>query len=275
LHENYPQNKAELEGKRGKQKPYKTALEMPGLANKEQRKGATTRSNCIHCHNIHDAEFAEAQSTGKFTEDMLWRYPLPDNLGLIINAKDGRRVDRVLRDSPAAKAGLQPGEDITHINGQAITSIADIQWALNPLPTGGTKVKVTASKTGEHALELAEGWKKTDISWRGSMESVEPKLRVWAPELTEAERRERGLSIEDTALLVKWINTGEPAGRAAQSAGLREGDVIVALDGKPLGDWTNRQFNVHVKLNYKVGETLPLTIRRGKETKTITVKLVE
>jgi hypothetical protein len=275
LHANYPANKAELEAKRGKQKPYRTALEMPGLENKEKRKGATTRSNCIHCHNIHDAEFAEAQSTGKYTEDMLWRYPLPDNLGLIINAKDGRLVYRVLADSPAAKAGIEPGEEITHINGQAITSIADIQWALNPLPNGGTKVKVTASKTGERTLDLAQGWKKTDISWRGSIWSVEPKLNVWAPELTPAERRERGLPAEETALLVKWINTGEPGGRAAHESGLREGDVIVALEGKPLGDWTTNQFNVHVKLNYKVGDTLPLTIKRGKETQTIKVKLVD
>ena len=275
LHKNYPGNKAELQGKRGTQKPYRTALEMPGLENKEQRKGPTTRANCIHCHNIHDAQNKVAQTSGQFTQDMLWRYPLPDNLGLVINAKDGQSVDRVLPDSPAAKAGIKAGEEITHVGGQAIASIADIQWALNPLPNTETEVKLTASQTGEHTLKLAPGWKKTDVSWRGSMESVEPKLRVWAPELTEAERRDRGLPAEDAALLVKWINTGSLAGRSAQAAGLREGDVIVALNGKPLGDWNTRQFNVHVKLNYKVGDTLPLTIRRGKQTQTINVKLVE
>ncbi len=104
---------------------------------------------------------------------------------------------------------------------------------------------------------------------------MEPKLKVWAPALTDAERLERGLPAEETALLVKWINTDSPAGRSAQSAGLREGDVIVALDGKSLGHWTTNQFNVHIKLNYKVGDMLPLTIRRGKQTQTINVKLVE
>ena len=275
LHKNYPANKAELAGKRGKDKSYRTALEMPGLENKEQRKEATTRSNCIHCHNIHDAQNLHAQATGTFTRDMLWRYPLPDNLGLIIDADDGRRVKRVLPDSLAARAGIQTGEDITHIDGQAVTSIADMQWALHHRPNTETEVKVTASKTGVHTLKLDAGWKESDISWRGSIWSVEPKLRVWAPELTAAERRDRGLPAEKTALLVKWINVGTPAGKSAREAGLQEGDVIVGLAGKPLGDWTTAQFNVHIKLNYKVGDMLPVTVRRGNRTQDIKIKRVE
>ncbi len=275
LHKNYPENKAELKGKRGGSKPYKTALEMPGLENKEKRRGPTTRANCIHCHNIHDAQNLHAQETGQFTRDMLWRYPLPENVGLLIDADHGRKVKKVEPGSPADRAGIQVGEEITHINGQVITSIADMQWALNPLPNTDTEVKLTASETGEHTLKLAKGWKVTDISWRGSIWSVQPRLRVWTPKLTEAERKERGLPAEQSALLVKWINVGTPAGRSARDAGLKEGDVIVGLDGKPLGDWTPAQFNVHIKLNYEVGDTLPLTIRRGNQTRKVNFKLVE
>ncbi|HEX6987739.1 MAG TPA: thioredoxin family protein, partial [Planctomycetaceae bacterium] len=78
LHENYPANKAELEGKRGPDKPYETALDMPGLENKEKLAGATARNNCIHCHMIHDAEQNHAYETGAFSHDLLWRYPLPE-----------------------------------------------------------------------------------------------------------------------------------------------------------------------------------------------------
>ncbi len=275
LHRNYPKNKAELQGKRGPQKPYRTALDMPGLHNKEQRGGPTTRQNCIHCHNIHDALNQQAQDSGQFTEDLLWRYPLPDNVGLIINAKDGRRVDQVKPDSPAAAAGIGTGEVVTHMNGQAVTSIADMQWVLHHLPNADAELKVATAKTGEHVLKLKKGWKVSDISWRGSMWSVAPKLRVFAPNVSEEERRKHGIPANQTALLVKWINTGSPGGKSARDGGLREGDVIVELDGKPLGDWTNKQFNAHIKLHYKVGQTLPLTVLREKRKETVRIKLVE
>jgi len=74
-----------LAAKRGPAKPYKTALDMPELANKEQRRAPTERKNCIHCHNIHDAENEYARKTGTLTREMLWRYPLPDNIGLHID----------------------------------------------------------------------------------------------------------------------------------------------------------------------------------------------
>ena len=62
---------------------------------------------------------------------------------------------------------------------------------------------------------------------------------------------------------MKWINTGSKEGQAAQQAGLRQGDFIIAIDGKPLGKMTPQQFTAHVKLNYKSGQKLPLTLMRN------------
>ena len=48
-------------------------------------------------------------------------------------------------------------------------------------------------------------------------------------------------------------------------AGLRQGDHIVAIEGKPVR-MTPKQFNLHVKLNYKPGDKLPVTLlRNGKQ----------
>ena len=66
------------------------------------------------------------------------------------------------------------------------------------------------------------------------------------------------------ALEVRWINTGRVEGRAAKQAGLKKGDIIVGMENKPLR-LNSQQFNLHVKLNYEVGEKLPLTLlRNGK-----------
>jgi serine protease Do len=275
LHEHYAENKDELAGKLAEQKPYRTALEMPGLMNRDARRAATTRRNCIHCHNIHDAENFYAQETGTFNEDMLYRYPLPETIGLTIDADSGIRITAVTPGSPAADAGLVAGEDVTHMNGQAITSIADMQWVLHHVPYSGGELTVTGSDTGQHTVSVAEGWKKSDFSWRGSMWSISPRLRFWMPPLDDEKRRDLKLAEDAGALEVRWINHDEPGGRAALDSGLREGDIIIAVNGEPLKPMTPQQFNMYVKLNYKVGDELPLTVLREGREREVRVNLVE
>ena len=274
LHAGYPDNAQSFAAKRGKPKPYRTALEMPGLNNKEKLLGATSRQNCIHCHNVHDAMHQQAQRTGSYTEAMLWKYPLPENIGLVIDANDGTRITSIGPGTPADASGLEPGENVLFINGQVISSIADIQWVLHNLPNTATRVQVTTGGSRRVTLALPADWKRTDISWRGSMWSLSPRLRVWAPELTDAQKREHGIPSDDGAYLVRWINRGSAAGGAAYDAGLRQEDVIVAVAGEAL-NMTWAQLSVHIKLNYKSGDELPLTVLRGGKRQSINVKLVE
>jgi len=280
LHAKYPANRAELVGKRGRPKSYKTAMQMPGLRNKNRYRNATTRKNCIHCHNIHDAENEFAQSRGKLTHDKLWRYPLPDNVGIKIDAVDGVKIRQVLSDSAAARAGLKRGDSITHMNGQAIASIADMQWVLHGLSNKKESLVIRTEIGGERKLALAKGWKRSDISWRGSLWSVQPRLRVWTPLLRDNRRRSLKLAKDALALEVRWINTGSKGGRAARQAGLRQGDVVVGIQGKKLdfkqSKQTPAQFNLFIKLNYKVGQELPLVVmsKNGRK-RVVRIKLVE
>ena len=268
LHAAYPANKVQLAGKRGTPKPYKTAMEMPGLENKQAYRQTTHRNNCIHCHNIHDAENHKLHLEGKLTKDKLWRYPLPENIGLNIDAADGQRISKVLPNSPATRAGLKTGQRITHANGQPITSIADLQWVLHNLSNGVETIHLTvAGSSRAHAVRTAPGWKKTDISWRGSLWALHPRIRVYFPPASANEIRRLNLPAGQHALKVKWINTGSKEGRAAYSAGLRLNDYVVGIAGKPFDNSINhRTFNLHVKMNYKSGQKLPLDlIRSGRK----------
>ena len=261
LHANYPKNLDELRDKRGPVKPFKTALEMPGLQNPEKLAQQTERGNCIHCHNIHDAEQLHAKQSGTFTQDLLWRYPLPDNIGLKIDRVSGLKVAEVLDGSPAAKAGLKVGEDVVRMNGQRITSIADMQWVLHQLPNTVSELVVEGSQSGKQTVSLPAGWKKSDISWRGSMWSLPPRLAVWTPLLSADQRDRLGIPKDVPALQVKSINRNMAGGKNAYTAGLREGDVIVAMEGQPLQK-TPQQFNLQIKLKYKAGDKLPITVLR-------------
>jgi S1-C subfamily serine protease len=95
------------------------------------------------------------------------------------------------------------------------------------------------------------------------------------PELPAERRRELKLPEDQSPLEVRWINRQKPAGQAAYESGLREGDVVIALAGKPLEGMTAQKFNMHVKLNYKVGDELPLTILRNGERREVRVKLAD
>ncbi len=267
LHKNYPANKATLAGKLGKPKPYKTALQMPGMKHRSKLADSTARNNCVHCHNIHDAEHEQLHDAGRLTHDALWRYPLPDNLGLQLDPGDGRIVTAVKANSPADKVGLRPGDVLTHADGQALTSIADLQWVLHNLPNTQASVTLKATR-GERAIEkklaMRAGWKKTDISWRGSLWSIKPVLATWCAPMKEKQVKLLRLAKGVKPLEVRWINTGRPEGRNAKRAGLRQGDIIIGMEGKPLR-MRSEHFNMHVKLNYKVGDKLPLTLlRKGK-----------
>jgi hypothetical protein len=274
LHAAYPKNLAELKDKRGTAKPVSSALELPGLRNPEKFAKQTERSNCIHCHNIHDAEHQHALDTGAYSVSMLWKYPLPDNIGLKIDRKSGVRIEQVVAGSAAESAKLRPNEDIVRMNGQRIASIADIQWVLHNLPNTDLQVDVETSATGKHSVPLKAGWKQTDFSWRGSMWNAPPRLEVWLPPVSAEQREKLAIPDETMALEVRWINREGKAGRQAFSDGLREKDVVVAAAGKSTRMDT-RQLQQHIKLNYKVGDVLPLTVIRDGRREELKIRLVD
>lgn len=275
LHEEYPQNRELLAGKRGNRK-IDSALNLPGLENPAKYRAETTRSNCIHCHNIHDAENRIAQESDDFSFDILWRYPLPSQIGLHIDRRDGVTVEKVDRGSPAAQAGLSAGEKIVSMNGQVMTSIADMQWVLHQIPNEDATLSVTGTQAGQRTVRVKKGWKEYDASWRGSMWSFSPRMRVYTPPLALTQRQKLGIDDAHSALKVQWINRGSKAGRSAYESGLRVGDIVVALNGEPIEQGTDhRSFNYHIKLNYKVGDRLPLTILRNGQKRQVQLVLVE
>ncbi|MGE4549891.1 MAG: Trx7/PDZ domain-containing (seleno)protein [Opitutales bacterium] len=276
LHSRYPSNAAMLKGKTGKRLPYRTAMDMPGLKNKDKYTQRTERQNCIHCHNIHDAEQTWAQKKGNFSMQMMWRYPLPENLGIEIERDNGTLVKSVKPGSSAARAGVRPGDLLWYADSQVLTSISDLQWVLHNLPGGSTSLNLRVGRAGvaqSVVLRLPANWKKTDFSWRGSMWSLDPKLGFWAVPLKPEELSKRNLKARGNVFLIKWINQKLPAGRELLKAGIKQNDILVEYGGKPI-DMDMRAMNADLRMNYKVGQRLPLTVMRGGKRIEAQVKLV-
>jgi serine protease Do len=216
---------------------------------------------CIHCHQVYDLRRESLQAAGKWRREELWVYPVPENFGLTLDVDRGDRVARVADDSLAAGAGLQAGDRLLTIDKLPIASFADVQYALHRAPKQGT-MTITwqrGKETHKQELPLAEGWRKTDISWRWSLRGVDPPPWVYGDDLSAEEKKTLGLSEKRMA-----FRQGPFVSEPARRAGIRQNDVILGVDGRTL-DMTERQFGAYIRLNYRVGDRVTYNIlRRGQ-----------
>ena len=269
LHQNYPENRASLGGKRGPEPRWKTALQIPALWKKFRKQLAAPigQTNCIHCHNIYDGWRETAYAEGTFDRESLWVYPLPDNIGVQIHVDEGNLVEKVIAGSFAEKAGVKAGDVIHTMYGQPVISQADMQWVLHHLPKTAD-LRIGMEREGEYltrTLFLSGDWKRSDISWRGSLWSLRPRTGFeGARDLSVEQKEQLDLAPEALALEV-WSIVG-----AAREAGLREGDIIIEADAHT-ELMTGRQFAAWVRLNYHPGDKLPIKVLRASQNMSLTL----
>src|SRR5262249_4949082 len=150
----------------------------------------------------------------------------------------GDRVRAVAAGSPAARAGLSAGDVLRSVNGLPVASFTDVQYALHRSPARGS-IPVAWERAGKaHAgrLELAEGWRKTDVSWRWSLRGLQPEPCVDGEDLTPQEKKQLGLGARRLA-----FRQGPFVRPEARHAGVQVHDVIIGVDGRAL-EMTARQF---------------------------------
>ncbi len=268
LHKGYPANTEALQAKQGGTPPYRVPEEIPGLTDKPHV--ATAPANCIHCHMVKESILRAKWSEKKLQPGDIYTYPMPNNLGITVDVEDGLRIKSVAPDSPAAKAGLAAGDELSSLNGQPLISVADIQWVLNGVPDEtklAAKVK-RDGKTVEQTLALSGDWRHSDLSWRRAIRVLHYGLFFDA--LTADAKTKRGIAAGDLALAVKFLvpQRADPIIKA----GLKVGDVILAVEGKTdLIPGTEVFVNLH--LAHGPGETFKVTILRGTEKQELTLPM--
>lgn len=269
LHAGYPGNKQRLAGKLAKSADFARPEEIPGL--QDRAKVATTRQNCIHCHMVREFTMRAKWETGRLSAADLWVYPMPQRVGLTLAVDDGLRVQSVAEGTPAAKAGIAAGDQLVTLGGQPLVSTADVQWALHISPTEVT-LPVTLRRGGkilEQELQLSGDWKESDIGWRASSWYGLRQGVKFEP-LSAADREKQKLPEGNLALAIRGMY-GQ-GGPKLQQAGLKMGDVIVAIDGRTAA-LNESQFLAQLRLNYGPKDSVKFTILRGDQRQEITVPL--
>jgi hypothetical protein len=228
-------------------------------------------SACIHCHHVHEFRRGLLQRDKQWSLDNVWMYPQPENIGLTLDIERGDRVLNVLPKSPAARIGISAKDVVRKIGVVPIASAADVQFALNLAPkTGALPIEWQSGPlVKKGVLLLPDDWRKTDVSWRWSLKSMSPNPSLIGDDLGLAERKTLGL--EPRQLAYRHMNFLTPT---ARHAGLQGNDVIVGI-GDQMLTMTARQFETHIRLNYRVGDEITLNVLRGKERVKIKLKLPE
>jgi serine protease Do len=215
---------------------------------------------------------------------------------LKLPAERGVLLERIVPDSPAAKAGLKDNDVITEINGQRVEGAAQFRRMIHEIPAGRSvqftvwrdgraqSIGVTLGKSEDHGnmwfktaprafsfqlpkIEMPEVAPMPDMDMDGFavLAGSRPRLGIDAEDLSGQFGAYFGAP-DGEGVLVREVNTGSPA----EKAGVKSGDVITSLNGeriRSLGD-------LREKLAGKRDEkTVKLGVLRNKSEVSITVEM--
>jgi len=175
-----------------------------------------------------------------------------------LKADVGALIRGVLDNQPAAIAGLQPGDVVTHIDGKPITSGTQLRNFVASVKPG-TTVQMTVSRNGKK-LELSVNLQeRTDdaLALFDGGKGGNTEIGIQVEPLTEEMTRELNLPGPPSGLLVTSVEDDSLAARG----GVQVGDVIESAGGQPLQ--SADQLNEVLSQAKTSGRGLQMVIRRG------------
>lgn len=276
LHQHYPKNKESLAARRGPAPEVSSPEKFPALKDRYTAtldQGGKVVQSCIHCHQIGDAQRQlYRERDGVIPERLLFSYPHPKVLGLILDPKERATVTRAEKGSLAEKAGFQKGDVILSLESQPLLSIADAQWILHQTSPDGAALRAVVQRPDGKAkltLTLPKGWRQAeDLSWRASSWGLRRMALggMLLESVSLENRKQAGLPETGMALRAKHVGQFGPHA-AAHNAGVRKGDVLIAFDGRT--DFLREtDLLVHGVTQRRPGDVVDITlVRDGKQLK--------
>lgn len=175
--------------------------------------------------------------------------------------RSGVLVAAVEDGSPAEQAGIRRGDILTAVDGQEIGSHAELLEALAGREPGDTIELAVLHGDERRALQVTLGDREGHVFL--GIRSCENSFRMREP-------GERGFFFWDFSSPGAALITHVVADSPAESAGLQEGDFILAVDGTQLQAGSHLAEIIHAR---QPGETVRLTVRRPSETDPLEIEV--
>ena len=146
----------------------------------------------------------------------------------------GALVAEVTTDSPAAKAGMEPGDVIVAVNGDRIADGRGLARAVADIAPG-KEARITirrAAAERDLTVQVAAQPDADRTVMADAAEAHGRKLGVALAPITPQARQALGLQDDQKGTVIAEVADGSPA----EDAGLRAGDVIVAVGQTPVNN---------------------------------------
>lgn len=143
----------------------------------------------------------------------------------------GALVAKVVKDGPADKAGLRPGEVVTAVNGRAVEHPDALGYRLTTAGLGST-VTLTVSDNGkerEVSLTLQQA-PETRPKDERLIDGRNPFAGALVANLSPRLAQELQMPSEATGVVIEQISRGSPAARL----GFEPRDIIIAINGQEI-----------------------------------------
>jgi serine protease Do len=205
------------------------------------------------------------------------------------------QVKEVVEDSPAAKAGLAKDDIIVEFDGEKVRSAEQLRRLVRETPPGhdvsiivrrGGATKTLTAEVGKPRARTFEYYGAPGSSQTFNVPIPHPMPGTRRPDfnLFWMQRGARlGISGDElTSQLAQYFGVKEGkgvlvrevlVGSAAEKAGLKAGDVIVAVDGKEVGNVRELRRALAGPADQKERRTAALTIVRDKHEQKLSVEL--
>jgi hypothetical protein len=219
------------------------------------------KQSCIHCHQVSEIIRQPAIDAGTFDkvrDTQIW--PLPENVGIVLDRDDGLLVKSIEPNSPAASAGLKAGDSLAVAGDRRLFGQADFRGILHRGPQGAGTIPIMWIRYGKimsENLNVSEGWRKTILDWRMSLSqgNISHGPAFFPLAMSKAERQR--FNIPDDAMGVKpYIYKGS----VATAAGLKSNQMITAVNGKS-PNVAGRSFEWWFRSTFNPGDEITLTVQ--------------
>jgi serine protease Do len=177
---------------------------------------------------------AQLEKTGHVTRGFLGveAQQITDGMSSALNlkTKSGALIASVEPDSPAAHAGLQPGDVITSVNGEAVSNPRDLALDVAAVKPGD-EAKLSIIRNGQpqsmsvKVASLPNQMASNDNGNGGTEEQGQARVGLALAPLTPDIRSQLDIPAQTKGAVVAGVTSGSPA----DAAGLQPGDVVVGV----------------------------------------------
>jgi len=214
---------------------------------------------------------AQLKSSGHVTRGWLGiaLQEVTQDLAQSFNLKDpkGALVAAVTEGSPAAKAGLRPGDVIVAYHDKPIDDSRDLPPLVGSTQPGKevTLAVLREGKEKRFDVKVGElpGEDKGRLALGGDVENGDTRLNLVVADSTAADRK--GRDNAEAGVLVRQVGPG-----IAAEAGVQPGDILVSIDGQKIKDVAHLRSLVR---ELPAGKPVPLLVRRDDATLYLALRL--